>query len=406
MTDTRHSRSLRSTVKKPDFAHSSGRSVPSQEVESATRILFIEDDKVYFNLLKVVIESVKNVVFEIVWATNLHDGLEIVKNQRVDIILLDLMLPDSEGLESFKRVYEHAGGTPIIVLSGTTDEQQAMEAVYLGAQDFLIKSQVGIDSLVRCIRYTLARLQVAEYRERLQAITDFTAALAHDLRGPLIGAERTLSGMLSRTDMKLPPDEVALLQVLQANNNFLRQKVDALLEIYRFESEIHNFEVAATDMSEILKTCIADLFELAHTREHKVVVKAQSALIVLGNAQALTQLCTNLLENAIKFSPPGSPIEVKASVVGNKIKIVFKDFGQGIAPDDAQILFKNFWRGGSHTFVPGSGLGLYLCEKIVRAHGGMISCQSTLGVGSSFVVTLPAKDSEAHHTHTVHPKER
>jgi signal transduction histidine kinase len=384
-------RSQSRTIKKSDTA-AAGR-VHSRS-EEPTRILFVEDDKVYFSLLKVVIESVKNVAFEVNWATNLETGLEILKERKIDIILLDLMLPDCEGLETFSRFYEKANGTPIIVLSGSTDEKQAMEAVYLGAQDFLIKSQVGVESLVRCIRYTLARLQVAEYRERLQAITDFTAALAHDLRGPLIGAERVLSNMLAREDIQLPADELALLQVLQENNNFLRKKVDALLEVYKLESTINKFEMEAVDASSVLAACLDSQSASLKSGKHKLTSRIEPNLSIMGNVQSLTQLFNNLLDNAMKFSTQGSPIEVSASQNRGMVKITFKDHGQGIANDDLQFLFKKFWRGGTHTFVPGSGLGLYLCEKIVRAHGGVISCESVQEQGSVFSVNLPLLEDE------------
>lgn len=385
-------RSKPQTFKKVDAA-ANGRA--HSRGEEPTRILFVEDDKVYFSLLKVVIESVKSVAFEVSWATNLETGLEIMKERKIDIILLDLMLPDCEGLETFSRFYEKSNGTPIIVLSGTTDEKQAMEAVYLGAQDFLIKSQVGVESLVRCIRYTLARLQVAEYRERLQAITDFTAALAHDLRGPLIGAERVLSNMLAREDIQLPPDELALLQVLQENNNFLRKKVDALLEVYKLESTINKFELEPLDASTVLSACLESQAASLRGRKHKLVSRIQPNLEIMGNLQALAQLFNNLLDNAMKFSAQGSTIEVSATQSRGVVKFVFKDQGHGIAKDDLQFLFKKFWRGGSHTVVPGSGLGLYLCEKIVRAHGGIISCESVLEQGSVFSVNLPSLAQES-----------
>lgn len=357
---------------------------------SATRLLFVEDDSVYFNLLKRLVESLEDVKFEVLWACSLEQALAVLQEREVDVILLDLNLPDSEGLETFQRMHKHAGGTPIIVLSGSNDENQAMETVKLGAQDFLIKGQIGVQSLVRCVRYTLARLEVAEYRERIQAINDFTAALAHDLRGPIIGAERVLNAMISDSKADVSQDNLSMLKLLQSNNEFLRGKVDSLLQVYRLESDLKNLDLEPLDLSLIVRNCVSRFASPNSKVKSQIASQVSCNLEIAGNRSALSQLCSNLLDNAIKFSNPGDPIEVSCVRHNEVVELVVKDVGQGIALDDQKSLFKKFWRGGSQTFVPGTGLGLYLCEKIVAAHHGSISCASRPGEGSAFTVCLPA----------------
>jgi two-component system sensor histidine kinase/response regulator len=364
--------------------------IPNNSViRKATRLLFVEDDAVYFNLLKRLLQNADDTKFDIQWASTLQQAFSDLQEKEIDVVLLDLNLPDSEGMETFQRLYKHAGGIPIIVLSGSNDEKQAMETVRLGAQDFLIKGQIGVHSLVRCVRYTLARLEVAEYRERIQAINDFTAALAHDLRGPIIGAERVLAAMLSDQESTFSQDNLAMLKLLQSNNQFLRSKVDSLLQIYRLESDLKNLDLEPVDISTLIADCVSGFATSTSEGKPRIAFQIPSGLEVFGNRTALNQLCTNLLENAIKFSTPGDPIEVICIRNSDTIELIVKDVGQGIAPDDLKFLFKKFWRGGRHSFVPGTGLGLYLCEKIVSAHHGSISCESRLGEGSSFTVNLP-----------------
>lgn len=357
--------------------------------DQVIRLLFVEDDSVYFNLLKRLLQTVEDTKFEILWASTLEQTLSSLQEQQVDVILLDLNLPDSEGIETFLQIHKQAARIPIIVLSGSDDERQALETVRLGAQDFLIKGKVGVHSLVRCVRYTLARLEVAEYRERIQAINDFTAALAHDLRGPIIGAERVLAAMLSNEDSTLSQDNLSMLKLLQSNNEFLRGKVDSLLQVYRLESDLKSLNLESVDMSSLVRNCVRQFAAPSSELKHRIAIRSVSGLEVAGNRTALNQLCTNLLDNAVKFSTPGDPIEVSCVRNEGTIELSVKDVGQGIAPDDLKSLFRKFWRGGSHTFVPGTGLGLYLCDKIVSAHHGSISCASRLGEGSTFTVCLP-----------------
>jgi two-component system sensor histidine kinase/response regulator len=376
------------------FAVSHELSSNNSGTNQVTRLLFVEDDSVYFNLLERLLQTVEDPKFEILWAATVEHALVNLQEQEVDVILLDLNLPDSEGIETFQRIQRHAVRIPIIVLSGSNDEKQAMETVRLGAQDFLIKGQVGVQSLVRCVRYTLARFEVAEYRERIQAINDFTAALAHDLRGPIIGAERLLAAMLSNENSSFSRDDLSMLKLLQSNNEFLRGKVDSLLQVYRLESDLKNLNLESVDMSSLVRNCVRRFAVPGNKVKPKIAFLDASAfevggLEVAGNRTALNQLCTNLLDNAVKFSTPGDPIEVSCVRNNDCVELSVKDVGQGIAPDDLKSLFRKFWRGGSHTFVPGTGLGLYLCEKIVSAHHGSITCASRLGEGSTFTVNLP-----------------
>ncbi len=125
-------------------------------------LLLIEDDPGDVDLFREMLSDSKQHLFDVKWADRLRVGLEYLGSRRVDVILLDLTLPDSQGLETFTQVYAQAASVPIVVLSGIADEMIAMKAVQQGAQDYLVKGEVDGNLLVRAIRYAIERKATAE----------------------------------------------------------------------------------------------------------------------------------------------------------------------------------------------------------------------------------------------------
>lgn len=148
------------------------------------RVLLIEDNPGDARLVKETLAHARGARFELEWHDRLSKGIERVERGGIDVVLLDLLLPDSYGLDTLNLFHEHAKGVPIVVLTGVEDEAFAMEAVKRGAQDFLVKSHIdGLqgDALVRCLRYAVDRQrqthELEEQRERLRLIK----AQLHDL---------------------------------------------------------------------------------------------------------------------------------------------------------------------------------------------------------------------------------
>jgi len=119
---------------------------------------------------------------------------------------------------------------------------------------------------------------------------------------------------------------------------------------------------------------------------------ASECLELNGDKMALRRVVMNLLDNAVKFTPPQGLIQVSCLLVDNRLTITIKDNGPGIAAEEIPSLFKRFAQAKlGRTHQAGTGLGLYLCNQIVEAHGGRIVCNSQLGVGTTLVVTLPVR---------------
>ncbi len=127
-----------------------------------TRVLINEDNLEYSSMLKAVLSKSEGLIFELISFTNLEDGLAGLKNNDADVVLLELDLPDSSGLDTFNKVSSSTSSLPIIILTGHDDEQLAIQSLKLGAQDYLIKSQTDNKLLFKSILFLIERKKMEE----------------------------------------------------------------------------------------------------------------------------------------------------------------------------------------------------------------------------------------------------
>ena len=221
--------------------------------------------------------------------------------------------------------------------------------------------------------------------ERLR--NSLLAALSHDLRTPLT-ALVGLSESLLRGEA-LPEAPRALAQSLHDEAVRMGTLVANLLDMARIESGEVRFNLEWQALEEVvgsaLRACGAVL------RNHSVAVRLPSDLpLVKFDAVLIERVLCNLAENAAKYTPGGSRIEIAASRRGAWIDVMVYDDGPGLRPGSEEAIFEKFTRGERESALPGVGLGLAICRAIVEAHGGTIrACDSPLG-GAGFVFSLPA----------------
>lgn len=238
----------------------------------------------------------------------------------------------------------------------------------------------------------LSTMEVTERRRLIQQREDFVATLVHDLKTPLLGAEKTLESMISGLVGDLDPEQSDVLGMLKRSNQQLLSMVQNLIEFYHYDNQPaveHNEDV---DISELLLICVDELFALAQQKEIKLSAKVPDGLPrIKGDQLGLKRVFINLIDNAIKFSKKGAFVEVNTRKKGNYIEVRIRDTGLGIAESDQERLFQRFFRGEKgKRFAVGTGLGLYLCKKIITDHKGKIDVVSKEGQGSTFIVSLPA----------------
>lgn len=237
----------------------------------------------------------------------------------------------------------------------------------------------------------LSTMEVTERRKLIQQREDFVATLVHDLKTPLLGAEKTLESMICGLVGDFDPEQNDVLGMLKRSNQQLLSMVQNLIEFYHYDNQTSETKTDNVDVGELLMVCVDELFALAQQKEIKLSAKVPDGLSAIkGDQLGLKRVFINLLDNAIKFSPKGAHVEVNARKKKDHIEVRVRDTGLGIEDADREKLFQRFYRGErGKRFAVGTGLGLYLCKKIVTDHGGTIEVVSKEGQGSTFIVKLP-----------------
>lgn len=188
--------------------------------EGPVRLLLIEDDPDDAFLLEKMLSEAAKDEFHLSQATRLAEGLVLVETQRADVVLLDLSLPDSQGLETFQELHQRHEGVPVVVLTGLDDETVALRAVQEGAQDYLVKGQVDGHALVRSLRYAIERQRSSYYQALLAERERFDAAISQMSDGIVVADSRwriTSTNRAARLLINLPEtgwEETGLLDAL------------------------------------------------------------------------------------------------------------------------------------------------------------------------------------------------
>lgn len=383
------------------------------------RLLLIEDDLVDRQSVRRMLKrgSLKAQVRE---AESLGDALRALGEEHFDCVLLDLNLPDGDGLELLRRFQEAERSelAPVVVLTGHREEDLIHACLQAGAQDYLIKGRFQGDALERAIRYaqerhrlaqTLAE-QASDLKRSNVELERFAYAASHDLQEPL----RTLSAMGERLDARyadaLGPEGGELLERMLGATERMRLLIKDLLDLSRISTLKADPE--RVELRGLIEEVEADLAAglSAAGQGASIEVEDEDELpAVRGVRSQLRRVLQNLIGNALKFRAEGrSPRVILATRVvpaGHRdsfaerapmarVELSVTDNGIGFAPDQAEAIFQPFKRLHGRTRYPGTGIGLAICKAIVETHRGRVRAEpAPSGQGARFVLTLPAADA-------------
>ncbi len=413
---------------------------------SPIRVLLVEDNAGDARLVREHLSDVQGgQAFALEHAQTLSVAIGSLASSRPDMVLLDLSLPDSFGLETLERWQRTAPDLPVIVLTGSDDEALAVTAVREGAQDYLVKGRIDGDLLAQAIRYaierkrvqedlrlvndelerrveartaelrdsnlrlqseiaerTLAQQRAAELLESEQAARqmvesanrskdEFLAILSHELRTPLnaiLGwAEILRSGEPDRSEMREG------IEVIERNARAQARLVEDVLEVSRIICGKVRLRLGPLDLTSVIDAALTSARPAAAAKGVSLrrIVDAMPVSIQ-GDPDRLQQVVWNLLSNAIKFTPGGGTVTVRATQANGQSVVEVIDTGIGIKADFLPFVFDRFRQfDGSITRSHGGlGLGLSITRHLVEMHGGTITASSDGdGKGALFTILLP-----------------
>lgn len=263
---------------------------------------------------------------------------------------------------------------------------RTMSSAALNAVAYLVA--IGVER-ARSLEET-SHLEAARKSEVLKsALLD---ALAHDFKTPLTSIKGALTHLLSK---KHEPEEEELLALANEETDRLNRLVVEVIEMARIESGKLHPERHPHRVADVVFGALKELEVSLKERDVRMEVPADLPAAEI-DADFVQQAIKQLLDNAMKYSPPGSPIVVSAEFKGDKIVVHVADRGLGIDEQEQVRVFEKFFRGKDwRNEVPGTGLGLSIAKGIVEAHGGRIWVESQPGAGSVFTFSLPASKSES-----------
>ncbi len=225
---------------------------------------------------------------------------------------------------------------------------------------------------------------------------EFVAVIAHDLRAPMASISGFAHLLIDEWNAIDDEEKVKYLRIITRNTDTLAEFLEDVLQVARIEAAEFSYDINSFNIRALAQRALDEAIGPNKDRQLALTITSDDLPFVLGDEERQWQVLTNLLSNALKFSPAQEPIVIELSSIGDFVQVAVIDRGVGIAQEDLTKLFHKSGRlikAGNPT-TPGHGLGLFICKALVEAQGGRIWCESDLGQGSTFFFTIPVAPSQ------------
>lgn len=367
------------------------------------KLLLVEDDQNFGLSISKFLARARRVFFTVEQVFTLQEGLSRLSSATFDVVLLDLTLPDSQGIESVNLILEMNLRIPIIVLTGE-DEALAIEALHLGVQDYIQKGDFDLRALERIILYAVERQElmtrVKDQRDLLnQRAADLETSnarfaslgytLAHDLSEPLRTISSYLHLLRKKSLDRLTEKELEYLDMATSGS----QRMALLIkDLYEYSQIDGKSQFVSVDLNLVISEVLVNLRKAVEDSQAEILM--DTLPVVMGCKSQLIMLFQNLISNSLRYKKPDlkTIIKIEALESQNEFLISVSDNGIGINSKFLNEIFEPFRRLHSMDDYPGSGIGLASCKRIMEYHQGRIWAQSEIASGSNFYVAFPPKE--------------
>ncbi|HEX3870040.1 MAG TPA: HAMP domain-containing sensor histidine kinase [Pirellulales bacterium] len=372
------------------------------------RVLVVDDDPVDLELTRRLISAAPRRSFQVEAAQRLDEAVAQIREQKYDVMLLDLNLPGSYGLATLEAVRHENHELPVIVLSGLSDEETALRSLDHGAQDYLVKGQFTSDMLVNAVRYAMQRQQllqeitcakalVEKKNQRLAEMYEtahrFVDNVSHEFRTPLTVIKEYTSLIRDGLVGEITDEQKSFLDIVNDRADDLNTMVDDMLDVGRLE---------AGRLGAWRKNCTAAgiIARLRPSLERKAFIKETALAIevaadlpaVYCDDEKAGRVLINLTVNAIKFCQQRGQVRISATRDRRfgGVAIAVTDNGPGIDDAHREEIFERFKQLNTdvRSSCKGFGLGLNIAKVLVDMNFGEMDLESTVGKGSTFTFTL------------------
>lgn len=387
----------------------------------SANVLIVDDLPENLLALNALIRQEGRVIFQ---ASNGDDALALLLQHEFALAILDVQMPGMNGFElaELMRGTEKTRSIPIVFVTAAGKElNYAFKGYETGAVDFLYKP-LDVDAVRSKVNvFVDLYRQRQEVRRQVQALEksrqeqetllqelrsaqgelqnavrmrdDFMSMVAHELRTPLntLFLEAQLRKMqLDRGNTAI--FDAAYLQKMVARDQRQIQSmvrlIDDMLDVSRIRSNRLSIRPSEVDLPALLQRVVGNLANQAASAGSSITLETGEAVTGTWDEFRIEQVVINLLTNALRYGK-GKPVKVGVVPAGGRVRIEVTDQGMGISEEDQRRIFEQFERAAGNDGTGGLGLGLFITQQLVEAHGGHIGVQSEPGRGSTFTVTLP-----------------
>lgn len=361
--------------------------------ESRATILIVDDEVVN----RILLTRILKVQHQLVEADNAKLALAILERQSVDLILLDIMMPEMNGLEALTiiRKLPHTSQTPVILISALSQTADIVSGLHLGANDYITKPidvevvLARVETQLKLKRMMdLQRRVIAEFEASQQLKDRLLRIASHDLRSPLMNIHMVET--LLRDSLADDPEAANLLDMLQNTVFYMNGIIEEFLDVAACQSgriELQLREVAAHEI--VIR--VVNEFGVAAGRKDIVFDLGALPGSVYADPSRVAQILNNLVSNAIKYSPRGSTVTLWTEIGDAFTRFCVADQGPGIPENERDRLFTEFGKLSPRPTgnESSTGLGLWIVKHMVLLHNGAVGVDCPAGGGSVFWFDLP-----------------
>jgi signal transduction histidine kinase len=363
---------------------------------SVGELLVVDDNKLNREMLG---RRLTRKGYSVTEAENGNDALAMIEEKSFDLALLDIMMPGISGIEALEQIRRRhsAADLPIIMATAKTQSEDVVEALRLGANDYVTKP---IDFPV-----LLARVQTHLNLKKLFKLKDeFLSIASHDLKNPLFVIVCQAYLIQSKVPPGTPMTEEAydMINKISQHARTMQQIIADFLDFQSVEEGHIKLATKELDLNTIAQRIVENQQSYAADKDISLqFVPDEQLPCVTADGNRIEQVVQNLVGNALKFNPRGGEVEVRTHGLENAVLLEVSDRGPGLSPDDLQRVFNKYGKlsrtptGGEKS----SGLGLAICKKMVDLHGGEIGVRNNPDAGATFWFSLPKRrdvDDEVH----------
>ncbi len=359
------------------------------------RVFVIDDDDIMLLSCRRILEKAG---YDVETFNNGVDGIQRIQEQRPELLLVDLKMPELDGLQVIERVRTVDPDVVIAVITGYATISTAVDAMKAGAYDFLPKPFTP-DELRLIVnrgheRWRLAMESERLRREKEEAERRFLTFVSHQLKSPLVAAKQYLDVLLFTSTGEMTPRMREWLSRAQTRLDEMLSLIHDWLALSRVERGTPVEAGAAVDLAGLIAAAVEASAMQARAAGVTVTTDVKPEVgAVRGDEVSVGTIVSNLLNNAIKYNRVGGTVTIRAARDGTTAVFEVADTGIGIPEHALPQLFSEFYRVKSERTrdIPGTGLGLAICRRIATDLGGSIDVCTRVDEGTTFVVRLPAE---------------